>query len=197
MSSNELSGVNKTNHRYVAVMKNSAHTEKVINSGFSNQIRSDERGVKQSVGMGLFMFVGFFNSQNFFIASSILLLLYLFFYFLVVIWPHIIPLLMFHQYIRKDPQCSSLHGFNPAFSNISIVAMTALKFAYVHLCTVSNISNYLVEKNKKITLELTLNLIKMTNLHSYFPAFLSFANITQCPLKTMHLCNTILTVILL
>lgn len=76
-------------------------------------------------------------------------LLFVFFYFLLFIWPQIILLLMFHQYIRKDPQCYNLQGFNPAFSNISNVAMTALKCAYVHLCTVNNINISDTKNNNK------------------------------------------------
>lgn len=139
MSSNELRGVNETNHRCVAVLKNAAHVEKVINNGLSNQIRSEERGVKQSVGVGLFMFVGFYNSQDFFFslcffyAATPLFV----FYFPLFIWPQIIPLLMFRQHIRKAPQCYNLQGFSSAFNNISNVARTVLEFVLVHLCTVN------------------------------------------------------------
>lgn len=141
MSSNELSGVNKTNHRYVAMMKNSAHTEKVRNSDFSNQIRSEERGVKQSVGAGLFMFVGVFNSQDFFL-SLLLCCDYSICFFLISSF-HLAPnnpttdVPSIHQKRSAMLQSTRLQS---SMNNISNVAMTALKFAYVHLCTVNNIN---------------------------------------------------------
>lgn len=46
-----------------AVMKN---TGEVIHSSLSNQIRFERRGVKDCEGVGLFIWVAFYNSDNFF-----------------------------------------------------------------------------------------------------------------------------------